>query len=115
MLRCVAEPPGMVRVVHGGPRAEVAVIGEVDIATCPPLDDAVARLAKDGVEQLTLDLHEVTFLGSSGLASLLRAQRLVSAEGGRVVLRSPSRAVSDLLEMTRLVDRFQVEGDPPAS
>ncbi len=115
MLRPVAEAPGLVRVVTSGPRAEVAVVGEIDIATCPPLDDAVARLARDGVEQLTLDLHEVTFLGSSGLASLLRAQRLVTQEGGRVVLRSPSRAVSELLEMTRLKDRFPVEGDPPAS
>lgn len=115
MLRSVAESPGTVRVVHEGPRAEVAITGEIDIATCPPLDDTVARLARGGVEQLTLDLHEVTFLGSSGLASLLRAQRLVTQEGGRVVLRSPSRAVSDLLEMTRLRDRFSVEDDPPAS
>ena len=105
----MAVAPGSVRVVHEGPQAEVAVAGEVDIATCPPFDDVVARLARAGVEQLTLDLHDVTFLGSSGLASLLRAQRLIGAEGGRVVLRSPSRAVSELLEMTRLLDRFPVE------
>lgn len=112
MLRHVAAP-GSVRVVHGGPLAEVALVGEVDIATCPPLDDAVARIARDGIELLTLDLHDVTFLGSSGLASLLRAERLVRAEGGRIVLRAPSRAVSDLLEMTRLGDRFAVEDGPP--
>jgi anti-anti-sigma factor len=112
MLRHVADAPGLVRVVREGPEAELAVAGEVDIATCPPLDDAVARLARAGVVQLTLDLHGVTFLGSSGLASLLRAQRLVSAEGGRVVLRSPSRAVSDLLDMTRLADRFPLEDGP---
>lgn len=108
----MADAPGVVRVVHEGPRAEVEVAGEVDIATCPPLDDTVARLAAAGIEQLTFDLREVTFLGSSGLASLLRAQRLVAAEGGRLVLRAPSRVVRDLLEMTQLRDHFAVEDDP---
>jgi anti-sigma B factor antagonist len=108
----VAEASATIRVVHEGPQAEIAVVGDVDIATCPPLDDAVARLARTGVRQLTLDLHAVTFLGSSGLASLLRAQRVVAAGGGRVVLRSPSQFVGDLLEMTRLADRFSVEDAP---
>ena len=91
-----------------GPRARIAVRGEVDIASCPDLDGTVAGLVRDGVDVLEIDLSGVTFMGSSGLASLLRAQRLAVEGGGGVRLLRPSQVVRDLLEMTRLLDRFEV-------
>jgi len=89
-----------------GARAIVTVRGEVDIATCPELDAAVAGA---DAQEVVLDLSAVTFMASSGLASLLRADRVATERGGRLVLRAPSRAVVDVLEMTRLADRFTVE------
>lgn len=90
-----------------GSRAVVVVRGEVDVATCPALDAAVAELT---APEIVLDLAEVTFMASCGLASMLRADRRARELGGRVLLRSPSRAVVDLLEMTHLDGRFTVEG-----
>jgi anti-sigma B factor antagonist len=86
-------------------RAIVRVSGEIDIATTPEVDEAVARLT---TPDIVLDLSEVTFMGSSGLASLLRASRRATELGGSLVLRQPSRAVRDLLEMTHLTDRFTI-------
>lgn len=92
-------------------RAVVHVRGEVDIATSPALDDVVEQTLARGARQVVIDLADVTFMGSSGLASLLRAHRRAAEEGSEVLLRRPSRAVSDVLDMTRLRERFQY--DPP--
>ena len=95
-----------VEVVDEGGRAVVVVRGEVDVATCPALDDAVAAIE---TPDIVLDLTDVTFMASSGLASLLRADRRANELGGRLKLRTPSRAVVDVLQMTHLDDRFAIE------
>ena len=98
-------------VVRTGPEAEVDVRGEVDIATTPQFDDAVRVALEDGASVLVMRLADVTFMGSSGLAGLLKAQRLMREAGGRLVLAEPSPAVTDLLDMTKLQDRFRLAGD----
>ena len=95
-----------VDVTEDGARAIVVVRGEIDVATCPGLDAAVAGVTSP---EIVLDLSDVTFMASSGLASLLRADRHATSLGGRVLLRSPSRAVVDVLQMTHLDDRFAIE------
>ena len=105
-------PLGVSRVVvvRTGPEAEVDVGGEVDIATTPQFDDAVRVALEDGASVLVMRLADVTFIGSSGLAGLLKAQRLMREAGGRLVLAEPSPAVTDLLDMTKLRDRFGLAG-----
>lgn len=99
---------GEVEVVCLGPTTEVRVRGEIDIATNPTFDAALASAGEAGVTLLEMDLSGVTFMGSSGLAALLRAQRLLRERGARLVLVRPSRAVTDLLEMTKLLERFGI-------
>jgi anti-anti-sigma factor len=95
-----------VEVVDVGPPAIVVVRGEVDVATSPELDAVVAAL---DVGDIVLDLAGVTFMASSGLASLLRADRHAIEHGGRLTLRTPSRQVREVLDMTHLLDRFTIE------
>ena len=99
--------------VRTGPEAEVDVRGEVDIATTPQFDEAVRLALEEGASVLVMRLEGVTFMGSSGLAGLLRAQRLMREAGGRLVIAEPSPAVTDLLDMTKLQDRFGLAGDDP--
>ncbi len=108
-------PLGVSRVVvvRTGPEAEVDVRGEVDIATTPQFDEAVRLALEEGASVLVMRLEGVTFMGSSGLAGLLRAQRLMREAGGRLLIADPSPAVTDLLDMTKLQDRFGLAGDDP--
>lgn len=99
-------------VVRTGQVAELDVRGEVDIATAPDFERAVQAAVAAGASVLVMHLGDVTFMGSSGLAGLLMAQRLMREAGGRLVLAEPSRAVTDLLDMTRLGERFGVATDP---
>jgi anti-anti-sigma factor len=101
---------GDVHVVSLGPTTEVRVTGEIDIAANPSFDAVLDAARGADVHLLEMDLSQVTFMGSSGLAALLRAQRLMRESGARLVLLRPSRAVTDLLEMTKLLERFGLGG-----
>jgi anti-anti-sigma factor len=104
-----AGPDASVEIIQAPPDVVLAVRGEIDVATCPLVDTAVAEALADGPDSVTLDLAGVSFLGSSGLASLLRAMRVVGEHGARFALRAPSRAVRDLLVMTHLWEMFPID------
>jgi anti-anti-sigma factor len=52
-------------------RALVQAIGEFDMATASVLDEALRRLADDGVSHITLDLEQVPFMDSAGLHPII--------------------------------------------
>jgi anti-anti-sigma factor len=96
------------RVVHLDGQVVVAVRGQVDVATCDGLWETVGR-AIHLSPQLVLDLSETTFMGSAGLAVIVRALKQVQADGGSVVLRSPRAIVVTALQVTGLDQVVTVE------
>jgi|SoiMethySBSTD1v2_1073268.scaffolds.fasta_scaffold127164_1 anti-sigma B factor antagonist len=84
----------------------VTVRGEVDMDTAGQLVEAIAAVARTAV----VDLSGVTFIDSTGLQELLRAQEAARRRGDDLILRHPSKAVRRVLEITGLIDRFAVEG-----
>src|SRR6202012_3732330 len=86
-------------------RIVVQVKGEVDVATSADLADTIARAverAAAGKVELVIDLARLSFIDVSGLNVLVRAARRARADGGTLVLRSPSRHVRRLLGVLRL-------------
>jgi anti-sigma B factor antagonist len=79
----------------------LAVAGELDIGTVERLRLAVGRHLRPGV-LVTLDLAEVTFCDSTGLAALVGIYKRLAATGGRLVLRAPIPRVLNLLTVTGL-------------
>jgi len=96
------------------PRSGVSVIevvGELDALTTPMLDDCLQELLRDGPKELVVDLSEVTFLGSSGLAALVQCSRRLEATGSTSRLRlagAEHRAVRRPLEMVGLLPLFSL-------
>jgi anti-sigma B factor antagonist len=105
-----------VRIVRpAADRAVLSVRGEVDSLTTPQLEPALATLL-DGSEQLlVIDLSEVTFLASSGLAALIRTAQRVEERGRRLRLVVANRAVRRPLEVTGSDQLFDLFGDLPSS
>jgi anti-anti-sigma factor len=86
--------------------AALAVAGELDLATVPALQDALAQL--DGTPALELDLSGVRFMDSSGLRALLTARRDAQAAGRRLRLVGVPPAVARVLELTRTAALFEL-------
>ena len=78
----------------------LVVRGDVDMIHAPALRDAIEEAASDGKERLVVDLSEVPFMDSTGLASLVGAQKTVSGDV-RMVVVCPEN-LRRILEVTRL-------------
>lgn len=81
----------------------VAVAGEVDLATAPQLDAALTGLLSAGRERVVLDLSEVTFLASRGIAVLIDAHERAVDRGVELHLVVTRPQVHRILEMTGLL------------
>ncbi len=83
------------------PNLNIRLAGEIDVGTAPRLKQAVDGHARTG-QTLTIDLREVTFVDSMGLAALVRAQHRAVARGGSLQLVAPGERVLAVFRMTRL-------------
>lgn len=99
-------------VPHGDDALVVHVVGEIDTLTAPvlhaQLDEHLA-----GTQLLVLDMSQVSFLGSAGLAVLVAAKEDADRRGHRLRLVPGSRIVTRALEATGLLGLFDVAGDVP--
>jgi anti-sigma B factor antagonist len=88
-------------------RSILHVSGEVDLQFSDDLRDAGLTAAADS--GLTMDLSEVTFIDSSGLAALIQINNTISLHNGVLTLVAPSRSVRRILELTGLNPVFVIE------
>lgn len=96
--------------VDTGPPTTISLVGELDPATAPQLDEEIERLlANGGVERLVLDLSGLTFLDSSGLRLFVTAREALNSQGGELALRGPSANTQRLLDITGLGEIIAVE------
>jgi anti-anti-sigma factor len=64
-----------------GARHTLTLAGELDIATAPELRDEIARRCQDGAAEIVLDLHELSFIDSTGLRLLLSSKQMCEERG----------------------------------
>lgn len=105
------DPQLSTRLERIGDVSKVAVFGEVDIATVPELNQALAEAVADAPEGLVIDLLGVTFMDSSGLGALIALRdshtelEITLVLGPGVVLRT--------IETTGLSELFRIEHSGP--
>jgi anti-sigma B factor antagonist len=92
-----------------GTSAVITVRGELDIASAAAMREALLALIADEVPDLAVDGSGVTFIDSSGLAVLLMASRRWGQAGKRIVLRSPSRTLARIVDLTGVRRAFEIE------
>lgn len=75
--------------------------GEFDLAAAPALRKELVAAQSAGGRAVVLDMSEVTFLDSSALRELLRADVALRTHGASLVLAAVRPAVARLFELTR--------------
>jgi anti-sigma B factor antagonist len=86
----------------------VSVSGEVDVATAPILRDRLKELTAEGASTVVIDLHEMTFLDSTGLGVLVGALKRCREGGGDLRLVAAQPRILKLLDITGLMGVFPV-------
>jgi anti-sigma B factor antagonist len=97
-------------VICGG-RRTLRLTGELDMASCPALDDVLLHICTDETTALVLDLRNLTFMDSAGIESVLVAQRRAQELGCEFLLVPGPPQVQRVFEVLGLVDHlhFQTE------
>jgi anti-sigma B factor antagonist len=91
--------PIEIQVKAPGEELLIEVIGELDMATTPMFSNVLGAV-RGNHPRVVVDLSRVDFMGSSGVAAILRAREDLADSGQDLVLRLPSRPVQRVLELT---------------
>lgn len=84
--------------------------GDVDMSQSPALRDAIRQAFQDRPERLVVDLDQVEYMDSSGLATLVEAMKTINNQNRRLVLCNMRPRVRAIFEIARL-DRYFVISD----
>ncbi|HEX5018934.1 MAG TPA: STAS domain-containing protein [Actinomycetes bacterium] len=94
--------------------ANIALSGELDLATVPLLDDRLTRLEDDGVKAIMLDLRDISFLDCAALGAFMSARERAQRNGHSFVLIGASSRARRLFRLTR-TEFLLAEQDPAAA
>ena len=95
--------------MSSGDRSTVRFEGDLDIVTSEQMKREFAAMVESGSDPVTIDLHDVGFVDSSGLGALVAVHHFAVAKGARFVIRDAPPHVRELLTLTRLDDLLTVE------
>jgi anti-anti-sigma factor len=79
----------------------VALAGEVDATNSDELHGVLESVVRERPRLLLVDLSGLSFMDSTGLRMLLRANRALDREGGVLGLVAPQGSVARVLQLTK--------------
>jgi anti-sigma B factor antagonist len=104
-----------VRVRPADDATVLEVAGEVDIASCAALREALSQAAARPPHRVVVDLRPVTFMDSAGIGILVAAHKRLRAHSGRLVLVDVDGPVQRVLHLTGLLRVLTLTDDLDAA
>ena len=83
----------------------VALLGELDIAGAPALEEELLRVEESDAERIVIDLSSLEFIDSTGIRLVVMAADRCSADSRLTLLRGPKQ-VHRVFEITDLASRL---------
>ncbi len=90
-----------------GDKLLLEISGRVDTTTAPELESCINESTK-GVKELVLDLKDMAYISSAGLRVMLKAHKLMSAQGS-LIIKNVQSDVMEVFEMTGFSDILRFE------
>ena len=88
----------------------IAVRGDVDLYTSPDLRTAILKGVTKQAKNVAINLHGVTYMDSSGVATLVEGWKAASLQQLTFSLVMPSSPVMKVLQLSRLDTVFTIRG-----
>ncbi|EEP75075.1 hypothetical protein MCAG_05402 [Micromonospora sp. ATCC 39149] len=96
---------------QNGVGACLRLAGELDTSTAPELNAVLDRLTKRGERHLLVDLAELTFCDSTGIAAFVRGDNQAAARGGWLRVTGATGRVERVLRLTGLAEVLGYQPD----
>lgn len=97
-------------VVHVGidaERAQVRLIGELDVGVATRAEEGILQAERAGAKLVELDLSALEFIDSTGLRLMLEARERAAQKRWQLVLRAGPPPVHRVFEMTAVARFFE--------
>lgn len=95
-------------------RAQIALRGELDIASASRVEGELATLQAQSPALLVVDLRGLEFMDSTGLRLIVRAEEAARAGGTRFVIVRGPEPVQRVFEIVGLDGRLEMADQPPS-
>jgi anti-sigma B factor antagonist len=82
---------------------------DIDMSRSPELRSSIKGELKPGIDRMIIDLSEVQYMDSSGLATLVEAMRLAKKDSITLHLASMTEKVRAIFEIARLDAFFSIK------
>ncbi|MFL5871810.1 MAG: STAS domain-containing protein [Solirubrobacterales bacterium] len=93
------------------PRTTLRLAGELDAATVPELEVALARAERARAKEIVVDVERLTFIDSTGLQTLVALQRRLNGDGPELVVRRPTEEVARMFSLVGLDKLLRITED----
>lgn len=87
------------------------VDGEININSSPDIKKAFDKLISKKTPRVVINLSKVTYVDSSGLATLVEILKNMRSYGGKMRLTNLSSKIKSLFEITKLEKLFEIMAD----
>ena len=85
--------------------------GEIDINSSPMIKKSFDKLISQKTSKIVINLSKVTYVDSSGLATLVEVLKNMKSYGGRLRIACMSPKIKSLFEITKLEKLFEILAD----
>jgi anti-sigma B factor antagonist len=87
------------------------VEGEIDINTSPDIKKNFEKILSKKTPTMVINFSKVTYVDSSGLATLVEILKDMRTYGGKMKLSNLSPKIKSLFEITKLEKLFEIVAD----
>lgn len=102
-----------INIERNGSESIVYVSGDIDLHSSPDLREAVLDLfRKRKQKKVVVNLKGVEYIDSSGIASLVEGLQESRKLEARFILAGLNESPRHVLELTRLLNVFEIEEEP---
>ena len=93
--------------IVNGTTVVLKIVGRVSVSTAPELEAAVKECIADA-QELVLDCSALEYVSSAGLRVILKAQKLMNAQGG-MKLTGVNETIMEVFDITGFADILNIE------
>ena len=90
-----------------GTAAALKIVGRLDTSTAPELEATIDGVVA-GIKELLLDCSALEYVSSAGLRVILKAQKLMNAQG-EMKLTNVNETIMEVFDITGFADILTIE------
>ena len=86
----------------------IGIAGDIDLYSSPQVRKKIIELTAKKTPAILINLDKVTYMDSSGVATLVEGMQLINDYNGKLLIFNVHGAVHDVFELSRLDKVFKI-------